>query len=127
MSQLHVLAIDDNPQNLKVLAQMLRRQGAVCTEVTNPVAVPGLLPDLGDVDLIFLDLEMPGMDGYQAKDVLRAQLGDTPIIAHTVHVSEINVVRQHGFDGFLGKPLDASRFPEQLARILNGEAVWERG
>jgi len=53
-------------------------------------------------------------------------LGRVPIIAYTVHVSEIDVVRQHGFDGFLGKPLDSARFPQQLARILNREPVWER-
>jgi hypothetical protein len=30
-----------------------------------------------------------------------------------------------GFDGFLGKPLDSARFPEQLDRILAGKPVWE--
>ncbi len=34
--------------------------------------------------------------------------------------------RDMGFDGFLGKPLDNARFPDQLARILRGEPVWER-
>jgi two-component system cell cycle response regulator DivK len=29
------------------------------------------------------------------------------------------------FDGFLGKPLDPDRFPDQIRRILNGESVWE--
>ena len=30
-----------------------------------------------------------------------------------------------GFDGFLSKPLDPDRFPEQIRRVLSGEAVWE--
>jgi two-component system cell cycle response regulator DivK len=30
-----------------------------------------------------------------------------------------------GFDGFLGKPLDPDRFPDQIRRILAGESVWE--
>jgi two-component system cell cycle response regulator DivK len=33
--------------------------------------------------------------------------------------------RESGFDGFLGKPLDPDRFPEQIRRILNNEPVWE--
>jgi two-component system cell cycle response regulator DivK len=46
-------------------------------------------------------------------------------IAYTVHVSEISLAHKHGFDGFIGKPLDSERFPNQLARILSGEHVWE--
>jgi len=33
--------------------------------------------------------------------------------------------QQAGFDGFLGKPLDPDRFPNQIRRILSGEQVWE--
>ncbi len=84
------------------------------------------MPALEPVSVVFLDLEMPGVDGYSVKDYLREQLPGVPIIAYTVHVSEINVVQQLGFDGFLGKPLDSSRFPDQLARILRGESVWAR-
>jgi two-component system cell cycle response regulator DivK len=126
MTKLHALVIDDNMQNLRVLAQLLGKQGVTCTEVSNPMKLHGILPTLEAVDVVFLDLEMPGLDGFAAKDLLRAHLGNTPIIAYTVHVSEMNVARQTGFDGFLGKPIDTSRFPDQLARILRGESVWER-
>jgi two-component system, cell cycle response regulator DivK len=121
----HALVIDDNAQNLKVLAQLLAKQGVTSTEVANPNKLNQILPTLEQIDVVFLDLEMPGIDGYTLKDVLREQIG-APIIACTVHVSEIGVVRDLGFDGFLGKPLDNARFPDQLARILNGEQVWER-
>jgi two-component system, cell cycle response regulator DivK len=78
------------------------------------------------VDVVFLDLEMPGVDGYAVKNYLRTKLGTTPIIACTVHLNEIDMVRQSGFDGFLGKPLDSHRFSDQLGRILTGMPVWER-
>jgi CheY-like chemotaxis protein len=126
MAQSHALVIDDNQQNRRVLAQLLSKQGVRCTEVSDPRKLASLLPTLDSVDVVFLDLEMPGLDGYKAKDLLRSNLAATPIIAYTVHVSEINVVKQLGFDGFLGKPLDNARFPDQLARILRGEPVWER-
>lgn len=126
MNQTHALLIDDNAQNLRVLAQLLAKQHVACTEISDPRKLAALLPTLQPVDVVFLDLEMPGLDGYKAKELLRSHLGDTPIIAYTVHISEINVVRQLGFDGFLGKPLDVARFPDQLARILRREPVWER-
>lgn len=126
MSQIHALVIDDNAQNLKVLSQLLAKQGVSCTEVGNASALNDVLAGLEHVDVVFLDLEMPGIDGYHAKELLRSALGNTPIVAYTVHVSEINAVKQLGFDGFIGKPLDMTRFPDQLARILRGEQVWER-
>lgn len=126
MSQYHALVIDDNAQNRKVLFQLLGKQGVNCTEIADPRKIVDILPTLGQVDVVFLDLEMPGLDGYEAKDMLKASLPTTPIIAYTVHVSEINVVKQMGFDGFLGKPLDNTNFPSYLTRILNGESVWER-
>ena len=125
MSQ-HALVIDDNAQNRKVLVQLLSKQGVEAIEVPDSRKLSSNLPSMGSVDVVFLDLEMPGMDGYDVKNMLREQLGSTPIIAYTVHVSEMNVVKQNGFDGFIGKPVDNARFPDQLARILDGQGVWDR-
>jgi CheY-like chemotaxis protein len=122
----HALVIDDNPQNGKVLMKLLQREGFQCTQITDPREVAVLLPTLGAVDVVFLDLEMPNMHGYAVKNVLREHLGNIPIVACTVHISEMSLVQQQGFDGFLGKPLDNTRFPEYLARILCGDSVWER-
>ncbi|MEO8394528.1 MAG: response regulator [Chloroflexota bacterium] len=126
MSQTRALVVDDNPQNLRVLTQMLSKQGITCDEFMNPVKLSDKLPALDPVDVVFLDLEMPGLDGYVVKDMLREHFGNIPIIAYTVHVSEMNVVRRLGFNGFLSKPLSSERFPGQLARILRGESVWDR-
>lgn len=120
------LLIDDNKVNLKVLRQMLQKQGIACIEVSDPGTLEALLPDLAQVDLVFLDLEMPTLDGYSVKDILREALGSTPIIAYTVHTSEMPIVREAGFDGLLSKPLDSARFPDQINRILNGIPVWDR-
>ncbi|MBA3532292.1 MAG: response regulator, partial [Ardenticatenales bacterium] len=38
---------------------------------------------------------------------------------------DVAKARQAGFNGFIGKPLSSKRFPEQIRRILRGEAVWE--
>ncbi|MBL8161993.1 MAG: response regulator [Anaerolineae bacterium] len=120
------LVVDDNVQNLRVLVQLLARQGVQSTEVADPRKLVGAEGSVAAVDVVFLDLEMPGMNGYQVKELLKPHLGDVPIIAYTVHANEINAVREAGFDGLLGKPLDKSRFPEQLARIMRRESVWER-
>lgn len=126
MAKVHALIIDDNPTNTDVLAQLLEIEGVSSSVIQNPADLtrdPSLA--LG-TDLIFLDLEMPRLDGYQMLDFLRGDLNVTvPIVAYTVHTSQIVEAREHGFHSFLGKPLQPRRFRDQLARILGGERVWE--
>lgn len=120
------LIIDDNASNARVLAQLLAKAGLESIEINDPRKLDLAQFTSGSVDVVFLDLEMPNISGYELLGQLRAALGAVPIIACTVHISEINVTRQLGFDGFLGKPLDHDRFPTQLANILSGQPVWER-
>jgi len=78
------------------------------------------------VSLIFLDLEMPGLNGYEVVQQLKGdeRFRHIPVIAYTVHVSEVQTARNYGFNGFIGKPLDADLFPEYLQKMMAGEEVW---
>jgi two-component system, cell cycle response regulator DivK len=126
LSQPHALIVDDNNKNLSVLSRLLSKQGISCTEVMNPIHLDDILQNLSQVDIAFIDLELPEVTGYEILEKLKsdARFHSIPMVAYTVHVSEITVAHQQGFDSFLGKPLDADRFPDQLAKILRGEAVW---
>ncbi len=123
----HAHVIDDNQRNIQVLKMLLAEQGIDCTVTADPRRVEQDLAALERVDVIFLDLEMPGANGYQVFEFLRssARFQNVPVVAYTVHLSEMNAVYKHGFTGFIGKPIDPDRFPDQIARILNGESVWE--
>ena len=121
----HALIIDDDPFSIEVVARLLQGQHIDYTAVSDPTEVEGLLPQLAIIDVVFLDLEMPKIDGYQMLDYLREWLPNVPVIAHTVHLNEVNAARHEGFHSFIGKPVRMDRFQEQLSRILNGEAVWE--
>ena len=129
MKQVRALVVDDNVKNLGVLSRLLARQGVVCTEASNTTQLAGALKTLTEVDVVFLDLEMPGINGYEIMRQLKmdARFEGVPFVAYTVHLSEINVAHQRGFHSFLGKPVDAEKFPEQLDHILNGEPVWSSG
>jgi two-component system, cell cycle response regulator DivK len=128
MSHSHALIIDDNQNNIDVLAMMLTNEGC---EYTSAKSVRDLLRTLDElaekVDIVFLDLEFPHDDGFKILDGLKIHpnLKGVPIVAYSVHTSEIARARQAGFYGFLGKPLNRQRFPEQLKRLLAGKAVWE--
>jgi len=81
------------------------------------------------LDLILMDIRLPYEDGYGAMKKIRSseRLKSVPIIAVTAEASQeqMSKARAAGFNGFLGKPLDPDRFPDQIRRILNGEPVWE--
>ena len=126
MSNRHALIIDDNANNLGILAELLTMEGINCTQVQHIKNLNAALQGVSALDVIFLDLELPDMNGYQLLEKLKSdsRFRDVPVAAYTVHVSEVNVARNKGFHSFLGKPLDVDLFPDQLARILRGEHVW---
>ncbi|MCC7207344.1 MAG: response regulator [Anaerolineae bacterium] len=128
MDKLHALVVEDNAQNANVLGNLLAKRGITCTKVFNPRHMESTLEGLDHVDIVFLDLEMPGASGYDVLDTLRhdARFDNVPMVAYTVHISEINTAYRVGFHSFLAKPIDPDRFGDQLARILRGERVWER-
>jgi two-component system, cell cycle response regulator DivK len=126
MTELHALIIDDNANSMQVLGELLTVEGIQTDLLLNPVQLDMILTSLPKIDVVFLDLEMPEMNGYAVFERLRVHpdFQDTPIVAYSVHTNELSTARQMGFHSFLGKPLDADRFSDQLAQILRGERVW---
>lgn len=123
----YAMIVDDNTKNLHILAKMLEAEGVSTVEVPSPTHLDDVLAEIDALDVIFLDLEMPGLNGYEVLEVLKAdpRFAHVPVVAYTVHVSEITVAHKLGFHSFIGKPLDMEKFPSQLSRILAGEHVWE--
>ncbi|MDD2846135.1 MAG: PAS domain S-box protein [Rhodoferax sp.] len=107
-----VLAIDDNPANLKLMAKVM------CAH-KNIHLLSAHTPELGielamahRPNLILLDINMPGMDGYQVLEVLRAdkELRAVPVVAVTANAMPHDIQRgkRAGFAEYLTKPIDIS-------------------
>jgi two-component system cell cycle response regulator DivK len=129
-SEAHVLVVEDNVPNFVLIARMLAFMGVQrCEWKTSGWQVVQFADTLPRIDLILMDIRLPYEDGYQALQKVRsnARLKDTLVIAVTAEASEeqMRKAQRSGFDGFLGKPLDPDRFPEQIRRVLAGESVWE--
>lgn len=125
-----VLVVEDNMRNFMLIARLLAHMGVQrCEWKTSGWQVAQFADTLPRVDLILMDIHLPYEDGYQALQKVRAspRLRNTLIVAVTADASEEQMrrARAAGFDGFLGKPIDPDRFPDQIKRILNGEGVWE--
>jgi len=124
-----VLVVEDNVSNFVLIARMLGYLGIHCEWKTSGYEVVEYADTLPRLDLILMDIRLPYEDGYGALKKIRASdhLKSIPIVAVTAEASneQITKARSAGFDGFLGKPLDPDRFPEQIRRILGGDPVWE--
>ena len=124
-----VLVVEDNVFNFVLIARMLGSMGVHCEWKTSGYEVVEYADTLPRLDLILMDIRLPYEDGYGALKKIRAaeHLKEIPIVVITAEASleQIEKARSSGFDGFLGKPLDPDRFPDQIRRILTGEPVWE--
>jgi two-component system cell cycle response regulator DivK len=124
-----VLVVEDNVSNFVLIARMLGYLGIHCEWKTSGYEVVEYADTLPRLDLILMDIRLPYEDGYGALKKIRASehLKSIPIVAVTAEASDEQLAkaREAGFDGFLGKPLDPDRFPEQIRHILNGDPVWE--
>jgi PAS domain S-box-containing protein len=109
-----VLCIDDNPVNLKLIAQMLRMRPAIHLIAAHTPELGIELALAHRPQLLLLDINMPGMDGYQVLDVLKAdaRLSAIPVIAVTANAMprDIEQGRTAGFIDYLTKPLDVGLF-----------------
>lgn len=113
-----VLIVDDQEANVILLEQTLRRAGYVSiTSTTDPGEVCGLHLK-NQYDLILLDLQMPGTDGFQVMERLKevAPDGYLPVLAITVQPAYRLRALQVGAKDFIAKPFELA---ELLARVHN--------
>lgn len=128
----YVLVVEDNVPNFVLIARLLAFIGVRKTEwKTTGWGVVDFAKTMPRVDLILMDLRLPHEDGYEALRQVRQHphLSNTLVVVVTAQASaqEMQQAREAGFDGFLSKPLDPDRFPDQIGRILKGEPVWDLG
>lgn len=115
-----ILVVDDIATNRLVAGQLLMASGARVVEAASgPEALKRL--ETGGIDAVLLDLMMPGMDGAETLQHIRAAYGNRiPVIAMTADVLAVRRDDQLrvALDGFLPKPILPETLREVLARVL---------
>jgi GAF domain-containing protein/DNA-binding response OmpR family regulator len=126
-----ILHIEDNAENRMLVRALLEAEGYTLVEAEDGLS--GIEAALREEPaLILLDINLPGVDGYEVGVILRSfpGLAATPIVAVTAYAMEGDRERMlvAGCDGYIPKPIDADFFPLQVAEFLQGkrERVEER-
>ena len=116
---LKILLAEDSPVNQRLAVGLLRRKGHLVTVAANgKQAVEAFQNE--PFDLVFMDVQMPEMDGFEATETIRAaeEKGQhVPIIAMTAHAMKGDRERclQSGMDAYLAKPIRARELYEVIA------------
>lgn len=117
-----VLYIEDNPANLRLVAQILGRNRQVQLITAHNPELGLELVSSRRPELILLDINLPGMDGYQVLTVLRSMdsAKKTPVIAISANATALDIEQgmTAGFDQYITKPIDVMRFLEVVERFL---------
>jgi two-component system sensor histidine kinase BarA len=118
-SNMRIIAVDDNPANLKLLCALLSDLNVSVTACDSGIKALQQI-EQRDFDLVLMDIQMPVMDGVEAAQRIRAMEASerhTPIIAVTAHAlaSEKHNLLNSGMDDYLTKPINEA----QLIHIIH--------
>jgi signal transduction histidine kinase len=123
LSGVRVLVVEDNPTNRLVATRMLGQLGAEVKTADNGAEGVAAM-EAGDFDLVFMDIQMPVMDGVEATRRIRSMPSPkrlAPIIATTANVmpDQLATYRACGISGVVAKPISPAALLNEVARLAN--------
>ncbi len=109
---MNILIVDDNEDNRRLMGAFLNRPDLRLHMAADGIRALREL-EIGNMDLVFLDIEMPGMDGYETLERIReseTKMGTPPVpvyafTAHALHEDRERYAKA-GFNGYVSKPVD---------------------
>jgi CheY-like chemotaxis protein len=121
-SEFTALVVDDDARNVYALTVLLERHGITVLGAAGGKEAIATLQETAGIDIVFMDIMMPLMDGYDTMRALRAQpeFADLPIIAVTAKVGpdEEGRCSAAGASSYVPKPIDTATLNEAVARWL---------
>lgn len=118
IEQSHILIVDDDPDIRKVLEILLKEKYFVSQAADGPSAIACLRAN-PQIDLVILDVMMPGMSGYDVCTELR-KISNVPILFLTARTAEDDRITAYasGGDDFLSKPFSPGELTAKVVSLL---------
>jgi CheY-like chemotaxis protein len=119
---LRILVAEDNLVNQALIRRLMEKAGHTVRVANNGHEVLGAAQQ-GDYDLIFMDIQMPDMDGFTATEAIREKErrvgGHIPIVAMTAHAMKGDEEKcmAAGMDGYVSKPIDRAKLFAVIAEV----------
>jgi FixJ family two-component response regulator len=114
-----VAIVDDDPRLLESLGELLESGGYVTCSFSSASAL--LAHDLTAIDLLITDIGMPGMGGFELRDIVKKSRPQLPVFLITGRHEIADQVRARGIDEFFCKPFDAPALLVAVGEALRGK------
>ena len=116
-----VLVAEDDNINFKLIEKLLKIFNFRVIRAIDGVEAVEICKNNQEIDLVFMDIKMPNLDGYGAFQMIREFNQTVPIIAQTSYSfpEEVEKIKQLGFNDFISKPLDKERLYELIKKYFN--------
>lgn len=113
-----ILIAEDDDINYLLLERILKLRNYTVLRATNGKEAVEICQDNSDINLIFMDIKMPIMNGFEAFEIIRKTNSSLPVIANTAYSSteDKEQIKKAGFTGYVSKPLDK----DQIHQLLDG-------
>lgn len=116
---MHVVHIEDRAENRLLVRKLLEARGHRVSDAAD--GITGIDLALAETpDLVLIDINIPGLDGYEVVTRLRGRLSTTPLVAVTAEGDRSRALAL-GFDGYIGKPIRMGTFAQQLEDFQAGQ------
>lgn len=119
-----VLIVDDNDFNRELVKDILEDEDITVYEAEDGSSAIELLESeqADDIDVVLMDMRMPGMDGIETTKIIRTKNGkctEVPIIAMTADgfETDIGMLQKAGMNGLIFKPVDVNTLVEQITKL----------
>lgn len=116
-----VLVAEDDNINFKLIEKLLKIFNFNVIRAKDGLEAVEICKTNSEIDLVFMDIKMPNLDGYGAFEKIREFNKTLPIIAQTSYSfpEEVEKIKQLGFNDFISKPLDKERLYELVKKYFN--------
>jgi len=116
-----ILVVEDNPMNMELAVDILETYGYEITPAEDGFKALERVKDT-KFDLILLDMQLPGMDGPEVLEKLKADPATSavPVVALTAHAMSGDAARfiESGCAGYISKPIDVHQFKSEVAQYI---------
>ncbi|WP_406660720.1 response regulator [Methanolobus sp. ZRKC3] len=116
-----ILVVEDNPMNMELVNYLLTTNGVDVTQAFNGQDALERVQNT-NLDLILMDIQLPGIDGLEVLKMIREDLKQTevPVVALTAHAMKGDEKHfiEAGCIGYISKPIDVSTFMDEVNYFL---------
>jgi CheY-like chemotaxis protein len=114
-----ILIVEDQPDNFRLLEEFLHDTGVTILYAETGEKSLELFASNRDIDLVLMDLRLPGLDGIQTTRKIKEQSPGIPVVAQTAYMREQYSYDKNLFDAYLTKPISKSNFAKVTGQLLN--------